>query len=277
MLEPEQLGQQKNELALYLRDLRRQAGLTGDRLSVRCGISQSKISKIETGRVLPSLMDVERILGALNAPADVVEKVVSLARLANTEFSGLRSSLRRGLHHRQSELASIEAGASNIRFFLPTMITGLLHTPEYAKASLATIPGDHSKAIARRLERQSILYDQSKRFVFVLTEAALRWPLCEPSVMMVQLGRIATLAALPNIEVRVISFGQTLLPEGPLNTFTVYDESLATAETFGGAVVMRDPRDVSYHLELFSTFEGYALSPEDSRGFLIALQEKFIP
>jgi transcriptional regulator with XRE-family HTH domain len=277
VLEPEELGQRKHDLARHLRDLRKQAGLTGDRLSARCGISQSKISKIETGKVLPSLTDVERILGALDASGEVIEKVISLARLANTEFAGLRASLRRGLHHRQSELSAIEANASHIRFFLPTMITGLLHTPEYAKASLATIPGDHSKAIAKRLERQSILYDSTKRFTFILTELALRWPLCEPSVMAVQLGRIATLAALPNIQVGVIALGPKRLPEGPLNTFTVYDESLATAETFGGAVVMRDPRDVSYHLELFKTFEGYAMPKEESRAFLTALQDEFIP
>ena len=60
MFEPETLGQRKDELAAALREARRQAGLTGDRLAARCGISQSKISKIETGKVLPSATDVAR-------------------------------------------------------------------------------------------------------------------------------------------------------------------------------------------------------------------------
>ena len=58
MLEPEDLGKRKSDLAQELRRLRRQAGLTGDRLAARAGMSQSKISKIETGKILPSLLDV---------------------------------------------------------------------------------------------------------------------------------------------------------------------------------------------------------------------------
>ncbi|GAB3986583.1 helix-turn-helix transcriptional regulator [Actinoallomurus acanthiterrae] len=275
-MDKEDLGRRKNELAQILRELRKQAGLTGDRLAVRCGMSQSKISKIETGKVIPSLADVERIISALGVSGEAVEQIKSLARLANTEFTDLRSSLRKGLHHKQSELASIEANASHIRFFLPTMLTGLLHTPQYARASLATIPGDHSKAIAKRLERQSILYNSSKRFIFLLTELALRWPLCEPAVMSVQLGHIATLAAMPNITIGIIPFGRSRLPEGPLNTFTVYDQSLATAETFNGAIIMRDPRDVSYHLDLFSTFERYAKTGEEAIEILEAIRDEFI-
>ncbi|MFD7590300.1 hypothetical protein ACFV84_33220 [Kitasatospora sp. NPDC059811] len=35
------------------------------------------------------------------------------------------------------------------------MITGLISAPEYVNASLAHIPGDHSKVIAKKLERQT--------------------------------------------------------------------------------------------------------------------------
>jgi hypothetical protein len=95
--------------------------------------------------------------------------------------------------------------------------------------------------------------------------------------MSVQMGRIATLSALPNITVGIIPFGRSQLPEGPLNTFTVYDQSLATAETFNGAIIMRDPRDVSYHLDLFSTFEGYAKTGEQAIEILESIRGEFIP
>src|SRR6516162_8519406 len=70
VLEPEELGQRKDELATSLREARKAAGLTGERLAARCGISQGKISKIETGKVLASATDVERILTALGAGQD---------------------------------------------------------------------------------------------------------------------------------------------------------------------------------------------------------------
>ncbi len=274
MFEPEQLGQRKDELALALREARKRAGLTGERLAARCGISQSKISKLETGKVLPSGTDIERILSALGASEAQREELSALARLANTEFQNVRASLRRGLHQKQRELAALEADSKHIRFFLPLMITGLLQTPEYARASLANFPGDHPHAIAKRLDRQAKLYDVSRRFTFVLTEAAVRWQLCEPPVMAVQMDRLASLSALPNVRLGVIPLDRCV-PDGALNTFTVYDERLATAETFGGVIMMRDPRDVSYHLELLAFFERYAVYDDDVRSLLAAYAKTF--
>jgi transcriptional regulator with XRE-family HTH domain len=267
MFQPEEMGQRKEELANALREARKRAGLTGERLAARCQISQSKISKIETGKVLPTATDVERILTALGASGDQAADLMALARLANTEFQGVRASLRRGLHQKQRELAALEATARHIRFFLPLMITGLLQTPEYARASLANFPGDHPQAIAKRLDRQARLYDASKRFTFILTEAAVRWQLCEPSVMAVQMGQLASLSELPSVRLGIIPLDR-YVPDGPLNTFTVYDERIATAETFGGVIMMRDPRDVQYHLELFSFFERYAAFDVEGRALL---------
>ena len=274
MFEPEALGQRKDELAVALREARKQVGLTGDRLAARCGMSQSKISKIETGKVLPSTTDVERILSCLGVGKERTADLMALARLANTEFQSVRASLRRGLHHKQRELAALEADSRHIRFFLPLMITGLLQTPEYARASLANFPGDHPQAIAKRLDRQASLYNPAKRFTFVLTEAAVRWQLCEAGVMAVQMGRLASLSELSNIHLGIIPLGK-YVPDGPLNTFTVYDERIATAETFGGVIMMRDPRDVAYHLDLFAFFERYAVFGGEARALLESYAETF--
>jgi transcriptional regulator with XRE-family HTH domain len=274
VFEPEELGQRKDELAAGLRDARRAAGLTGERLAARCGISQSKISKIETGKALATATDVERILTALGTGQDRTADLVALARLANTEFQSVRASLRRGLHHKQRELAALEAGARHVRFFLPLMITGLLQTPEYARASVANFPGDHPQAVARRLDRQAALYDPARRFTFILTEAAVRWQLCEPRVMAVQMGRLASLSELPNVCLGIIPL-DAFVPDGPLNTFTVYDDRIATAETFGGVIMMRDPRDIAYHLELFGFFERYAATGDEARALLASYARRF--
>lgn len=128
-------------------------------------MSQSKISKIETGKVTPSLVDVELILRALEAPSELIAHVTALARIANTEWQDARALRRKGLDKKQVELASLERNAAEFRYFLPTMITALLATPEYIRASLAPFPGDHSKAIAKKLERQTVLYNSTKRIV----------------------------------------------------------------------------------------------------------------
>lgn len=48
--EPERAAGDRADLAAALLELRRASGLSGDRLARRRGMSQSKISRIETGR-----------------------------------------------------------------------------------------------------------------------------------------------------------------------------------------------------------------------------------
>lgn len=178
--EPELLGQSRTDLAEKLRELRKRASLTGDRIARRCNMSQSQISKFETGKKTPKLVDVERILRALDAPPELVAEVTALARIANTEWQYKRSSWRRGMEKRQAELAALESEATELRYFIPAMITGLLATPEYVRAGLSRTPGDSSRTVARKLERQAVLYDISKTFTFILTEQAVRWAILPP-------------------------------------------------------------------------------------------------
>ncbi|MFJ7627915.1 Scr1 family TA system antitoxin-like transcriptional regulator [Streptomyces sp. NPDC097595] len=156
--EAEQLGESGTELASLLRDLRKRAGLSGDRLAARCNMSQSKVSRIENGRTRPSLVDVEQILRALNAPPALVAAVSALARMANTEWRNLRELRRKGLGTRQAELKSLEASSTQMRYLLLSMVTGLLATPEYVRASLAHSTADTSKAVAGKLGRQAVLF-----------------------------------------------------------------------------------------------------------------------
>ncbi|GHG64897.1 helix-turn-helix domain-containing protein [Streptomyces griseocarneus] len=265
--EPEQLGQSQADLAEKLRDLRKRAGLTGDRLAKRCNMSQSQISKFETGKKTPKLVDVERILRALDAPPELTAEITALARIANTEWQSKRSTWRRGLEKRQRELAALEGEAKALRYFLPAMVTGLLATPEYVRASLTHSPGDTSRTVSRKLERQTVLYDVSKSFTFLLTEQAARWAVVPAAAMAVQLDRIVSLSRLPNVRIGIIPCG-TPLARGPMNTFTVYDERLATVENFTGRMVFGDARDVAEYLEVFALFERSARFGEAARELL---------
>ncbi|MFD4793618.1 helix-turn-helix domain-containing protein [Streptomyces anulatus] len=266
--QPEQLIRSKADLATSLRDLRKRAGLSQVRLARRCTMSQTKLSNIETGQVSPNLVDVELILRALEAPPAAVAEVMSLARLAHTEWQGKRASWRRGLEKRQADLAGLESEAMVLRYFLPAMVTGLLATPEYASASLSGSPGDTSITVARKLERQAILYDTTKSFTFLLTEQAVRWPVLHRTAMAVQVDRLISLSHLPNVRVGLLLTTSTMT-RGPMNTFTIYDQRLATVETFTGRIVFQDARDISEHVKVFATYERLALFGEEARRVLM--------
>ncbi|MGC0421921.1 helix-turn-helix domain-containing protein [Embleya sp. AB8] len=95
--EPERMGRSQQELAALLRELRKQAGLSGDRLATRCNMSQSKVSRIENGKIRPSLIDVEQILTAVSAPPELVAQAAALARMAGTDWQDARGMRRKGL------------------------------------------------------------------------------------------------------------------------------------------------------------------------------------
>ncbi|MET9830900.1 helix-turn-helix transcriptional regulator [Streptomyces sp. NPDC006385] len=223
-IEPDQLDQSGLELAAMLKQLRKQAGLSGVRLAARCHMSQSKISRIEGNKL--------------------------------------------GLDRKQLELAGLEAATSEFRYFLLSMTTGLLATPDYIRESIAYAPPkQQAKTVSLKLERQAVLLDRSKRFTFLLTEQAVRYPLVSPDAMAMQIDRLASLALQANIRIGVLPMA-VKFSNTPLSTFTVYDDRLATIETDLGAAVFRDPKDVRSLLDRFTSYEGHALFGDEARGLL---------
>lgn len=154
------------------------------------------------------------------------------------------------------------------------MITGLLATPEYVRASLTHTPGDVSATVARKLARQAVLYDMSKHFTFLLTEQAARWAIVPGPAMAVQIDRLASLSHLPNVRLGVLPVG-TAVPRGPMNTFTVYDDRLATVENFTGRLVFRDSRDIAEHRTIFEQFERLAIFGDVARQQLAGWAETY--
>lgn len=193
----------------------------------------------------------------------------------DTEWQSSWSQQRTGLSRKQNELAEMERASTEFRYLLPSMVTGLLATPEYAAASLAHIPGDHSDAVARKLERQAVLHDTSKRFTFILTEQAVRWPYLPPPAMAAQIDRLAAISQLPAVRLGVIPLVGHM-PVAPLNTFTVYDARTATVETSTGVMVFRSSRDVSAYLDEFAVYEGYARFGEEARDRLSAWRRQLL-
>ncbi|MFJ9324445.1 helix-turn-helix domain-containing protein [Streptomyces globisporus] len=267
--DPETLGQSRSDLAGVLKNERKRAGWTQVRLAKRCNMSQTRVSNIESGKLTPAIVDVELILEALGAEGTVATEILALARAANTEWQDHWGSQRRGLDKKQNELARLEAVTTEFRFFLPTMITGLLATPDYVRDSLSRNSGDMSKTVAKKLERQQILMDSSKFFTFLLTEQAVRWPLASPLAMAMQLDRLASVSRLPNVRLGVIPLGLIgPVAETPLSVFTVYDRRLVQVETHTGALILRDHRDVSAYREDFERYESHAVFGEDCRSLL---------
>lgn len=241
-------------LGVRLRSLRAGAGLDQKALAARLGITHSMVSKYEGGRKTPSTTMLDRIAAALDlspaARAELVDQVGELAVEVNT----LRLLRRRGDRAIQQMVADREAATSAIASYHSAIVPGLLQTPEYTAAMLAVMApqADPDEVIAGRRDRQRILYDESKRFRFLLTEAALRTRVAAASVLRAQLRRILALdEGFDHIEIRVIPTGAPLR-SWALTGFDITGE-VVEVELHTSQVVVHELPEVAEYLELFES------------------------
>ncbi|GAB3583614.1 helix-turn-helix transcriptional regulator [Amycolatopsis endophytica] len=243
-------------------------------------MSQSKVSRIERGKELPSVGDVERMVKALEVPDELAVRLVTVARRANVAHVSGRALAELGLWRAQTEIKHIIELCGVQRSFLPVMIGGLFQTPEYARAALTpTLPTspvrDVEKAVAARLDQQTVLEYPTRQFHVLLTEQAVRWKRIGRPGMVRQCEHLVALAERPNIHVGVVPLTAGV-PAAPLNSFHVYDERLVMVELFSGRVDYREHKDVQYHLDLFEFFRGYALTGDRARAFLLSARDEFM-
>lgn len=279
-IEPEKRRADRKDLAQALRELRRAAGLSGERLAARCAMSQAKISRIETGKIIATVVDVERILRGLEVPADVGREILDLARVANVDYVSARSLARLGTWRRQLELKSLIEASTVSRQFLPAIPSGLIQTRDYAAHAMSPmVPGtpefDVSKAVDARMELRTVIDDESKSFILLMTEQAVRWNRGGREIMAAQVAHMIQAAWRSNVEVAVIPLSAEVRGT-PVNIFVVHDERLVTVELFNGSLSFRDPRDVSYYLEIFELFLGYALTGDSAIKLLQNIADDFM-
>jgi transcriptional regulator with XRE-family HTH domain len=253
---PESLRQ----LGLALRGLRLDARLSGKQLAERAGLSQSTVSRIELGQAMPTLDDLATWTRVTGAPPAQLAELRGLLQAAAVETITWRKAVRRGLPELQEDVRELEAGAATILNFQPTIIPGLLQTADYARRLiLSGYPAgrpDVAAAVAARLDRQAIVYDETRHLAFVIAEAALRWRLGPSPVMLAQLDRVASIATLPNVTVAIIPqaaevtawhiHGFVLLDDRPGGPAVVRVETLTTG------LSITDPDDVERYRQAFS-------------------------
>jgi hypothetical protein len=186
------------------------------------------------------------------SPEEVAELGGLLQRLA-TQATSWRILHRLGLTQHQRELGELERTATGIVIFQPTMIPGLLQVADYARRVMSQgnplSQADIATAVAERVERQTILYDQSKRFEFLLTETALRWRPGPVDMMRAQLDKLISIASLPNVSLGILMLDQEA-PDAFLHPFVLFDlddDALVTVETYSAEMQVNDPQEVAVY------------------------------
>jgi transcriptional regulator with XRE-family HTH domain len=266
------------ELGGRIRALRRSAGLTGTELAERLHVSQSKISKIETGRLAPSAGEVRTIGGALEAPPGTIEELADRAEELASHARRWPAWVPAAPPLRQ-RMADLEASATAIQGFRAGVVPALLQTADYALQLLRQSRPTDGEAemeasVATLSRRQALLFDAGRQFEFVMWEAALRQRLCGPSVMAAQLDRLLSLSSLPNVEIGVLGF-DVELDVPPLSAFAIFDERTAVVETGSTELVLQDVEEVAFYAGAFASYRRAASFGEEAARLLVRLGEEW--
>ncbi|MGI8335173.1 helix-turn-helix domain-containing protein [Actinomadura scrupuli] len=270
----------REKLATELQVLRRMSGLSGREMARRIGISQSKVSRIESGHTLPTLEEVNGWADAVAASSGQRRWLVTCTEAAFTEVTTWRTSLR-GRPHLQDVVQSSESAARRLEVFQPSVVPGLLQTPQYAHQIFA-IQRDMpygkeqlAQAIAGRLSRQLALYDENRQFDFLITEAALRWRPGPSEVLLAQLDRIAALSTLDNVSIGLIPQDAHGTPYAS-HAFTILypsdGEPHVSVETIHARLTVDVVEDVRLYQSRWEQLREAARYDEDARAFLGALR-----
>jgi transcriptional regulator with XRE-family HTH domain len=259
----------RRRLASELRRLREAGGLSGQRLGELLGWSQSKVTKIENGRTRPSAADVEVWAAATGASDDARAELAALAEAVATHARSW-SSRHGTLASRNLEIAQFEREATSVQTFQPAVFPGLLQTADYARrvVSMLDVAGerDVAAAVAARVERQTVLYDQGRNFEFLLTEGALRWRPGPPELMLAQLDRLLSVMTLPNVAVGVLPQGrrQVVLHTNGFTIFDVLDDPFVLVETLTRELHLREDGDLAAYRAAFARAREAAASGSDA-------------
>jgi transcriptional regulator with XRE-family HTH domain len=243
-------------LAGQLKGLREAAGLSGNRLARLVGWAQSKVSRIETAKQLPTEEDIRLWAQATGAAPATVRELLGVRRDAIIEADTHQQHYRvaGSAASKQRDVLALEASSTRIGEFQPAMIPGLLQTAEYAEhlLRLPCGPGawgaddaEIARMTATRMERQQqTLYRPGKHVQMVVLEGALLTRLVPPAVLAGQLDRLIAVTSLPAVEFGVIPFSADV-PVYPIGSFAIFDTRLVVAESLIGELHISDPEQIA--------------------------------
>ncbi|WP_067534030.1 helix-turn-helix domain-containing protein [Nocardia crassostreae] len=263
--------QQREALGERLREIRRTAGLTGRELARREGWHESKVSKIEYGKIKPSDTDL-RAYCLHTGTADQLPDLIATLRHLDSAYLEWRRILATGTRHRQHQSVRLEADAKQIRNWQPQVVPGLLQTAEYAEAILRygvefyRIPDDVDAGVSKRLERQRVLYRSDHRFHFLIAEQALYTTVGDRDVMVGQLDRLYTILGMPRITLGVVPL--TAEARAAVENFVMFDNRLVKVEGAIAELTITQPRELAIYGRAFDTLARQSVTGDAARALI---------
>lgn len=246
-------------LGSQLRRLREEKGISREDAGYHIRASESKISRMELGRVSFKERDVDDLL-TLYGVTESAERAPLLSLVREANRPGWWHSFGDVLPNWFQPFIGLEEAAQLIRTYELQFIPGLLQTEEYARAVITQgntgVPAEIiERRVNVRMNRQKVLHrENAPRLWVVVDEAALRRPIGGPKVMRSQLEQLIALCDLPNLTLQIMpfAFGGHAAEGGAFSILRFPESDLPDVvylEQLTGAVYMDKREDVDIYAE----------------------------
>jgi len=245
-------------LGASLRRLREKRGLTRDQAGFHIRASESKISRMELGRVGFKTRDVEDLLTLYGVVDDAERRaLLEMVREANTP--GWWQNYSQELPSWFTTYVGLEEAASMIRTYEVQFVPGLLQTAAYARSVIQLgnpdVPDEGiERRVHLRMQRQErFTKNDGPRLWAVIDEATLKRTIGGRKVMAEQLRHLLEVAALPNITLQVMPFRYGMhAAEGGAFSILRFPESdlsdVVYVEQLWGALYLDKREDIDPYL-----------------------------
>lgn len=238
-----------------LREIRKDAGLSGRALATLSGWHFTKVSKLEAGRQNPSDVDVRVWCEHCHA-TDQIPDLIATLRNIESQYVEWRRMLRAGTKRRQEIQRKWEHEAQLLRIYEPLLIPGILQTAAYATKIVQTaisfygIPDDAEQGVEMRLARQDVLYEGIRRLHIIIGEQALKTRLGDVEIMQGQLGRVLEASTLPRLLLGIIPT-TAVYEVWPIHGFWLFDDRMVRVETYTAELTVTQPREIALYSKAF--------------------------
>jgi transcriptional regulator with XRE-family HTH domain len=266
-------------LGARLREIRKDAGLSGRALAAATGQHFTRVSKIENGVQAPSDQDIHDWCDACGA-VEQIQDVIATVRAVQSAYLEFRRQARAGMRRvlGAHTLPRYER-TSLFRIYEHNVIPGLFQTAAYCSAMLSFWIGfldasdDLDAAVATRMERQRVIYQADRRFAVVLEEQALRTWFGDAEVQAGQLGRLLEVMSVPTVSLGIIPM-MTERTGVASAGFWIFDDSVVALETPTASIEVTRPQEVELYSRMFEHLKASAAYGAAARGLIIrALNE----
>lgn len=267
--------QAREALGARLREIRTDAGLTGQGLAARARWHSSKVSRIELGTQNPSPDDIRAWCQHCGAEHQTRDLLASLQAVEGmwVEWSRLE---RGGLRRAQEVVVPLYERTKNFRAYDSWLIPGVLQTAGYTTALLEAItarrdvPGDDiPEAVAVRMARQRTIHEGEHTFAIVLEESVLRSRIGGVDTMAGQLGHLLAVASLRSISLGVIPM-TTVRTLRAVEGFWIFDDERVNVELVSGWLTITQPREIAAYVKAFAQMAAMAVYGPAARSLITA-------